>query len=124
MLIRLILIWAACIWAVFSAFEQRVSAGTLDLVKKRGFLVCGSNPGLAGFGLPDDKGNWSGFDIDFCRAIAAAIFDDATKVKYFPLVGKDRFTALQSGEIDVLSRNTTWTLSREAGQGFIFAGIT
>src|SRR5665213_2908044 len=76
---------------------------TLDQVKKRGFLICGSNPGLAGFGLPDDKGNWTGFDIDFCRAIAAAIFDDPTKIKFIPLNAKDRFTALQSGEIDVLS---------------------
>jgi general L-amino acid transport system substrate-binding protein len=99
-------------------------AGTLDQVKKRGFLVCGSNPGLAGFGLPDDKGNWTGFDIDFCRAVAAAIFNDASKVKFIPLTGKDRFTALQSGEVDVLARNTTWTQSREAGQGFLFAGVT
>lgn len=99
------------------------SAGTLDQVKKRGFLTCGSSPGLAGFGLPDDSGKWTGLDIDFCRAIAAAIFDDAGKVKFLPLGSKDRFTALQSGEVDVLSRNTTWTLSRETGQGFLFAGI-
>ncbi|ACB95234.1 amino acid ABC transporter substrate-binding protein [Beijerinckia indica] len=99
-------------------------AGTLDEVKGRGFLNCGSNPGLAGFGLPDDKGQWVGFDIDFCRAVAAAIFDDPTKVKFLPLSGKDRFTALQSGEIDILSRNTTWTQSREVGQGFLFTGIT
>jgi general L-amino acid transport system substrate-binding protein len=98
--------------------------GTLDQVKKRGFLLCGSNPGLAGFGLPDDNGNWTGFDIDFCRAIAAAIFDDPNRVKFIPLTSKDRFTALQSGEVDVLARNTTWTLSRETGQGFLFAGIT
>src|ERR1700752_2249854 len=89
------------------------SAGTLDQVKQRGSLACGSNPGLAGFGLPDDKGQWKGFDVDLCRAIAAAIFNDPTKVKFIPLTAKDRFTALQSGEIDVLSRNTTWTLSRD-----------
>ena len=100
------------------------SAATLDQVKKRGILVCGSNPGLAGFGLPDDKGNWTGFDIDFCRAVSAAIFNDPGKVKFIALTGKDRFTALQSGEIDILSRNTTWTQSREVGQGFLFAGIT
>jgi len=100
------------------------SAGTLDVVKGRGFLNCGSNPGLAGFGLPDDKGQWQGFDIDFCRAVAAAIFDDPTKVKFLPLSSKDRFTALQSGEIDLLVRNTSWTLSREVGQGFLFTGIT
>ncbi len=93
-------------------------------MKSRGVLLCGSSPGLAGFGLPDDKGAWVGFDIDFCRAIAAAIFNDAHKVKFIPLTAKDRFTALQSGEIDVLSRNTTWTLSRETGQGFLFPGVT
>jgi general L-amino acid transport system substrate-binding protein len=100
------------------------AVGTLDQVKARGYLQCGSNTGLAGFGLPDDKGNWTGVDIDFCRAIAAAIFDDPTKVKFIPLTAKDRFTALQSGEIDVLAHNTTWTLSREAGQGLLFTGIT
>jgi general L-amino acid transport system substrate-binding protein len=99
-------------------------AGTLDQVQKRGFLICGSNPGVAGFGLPDDKGEWTGFDIDFCRAVAAAIFNDPTKVKFIPLSSKDRFTALQSGEVDVLARNTTWTISRETGQGFLFVGVT
>ncbi len=97
---------------------------TLDAVKKRGELVCGSNPGIAGFGLPDDKGQWKGFDIEFCRAIAATIFNDANKVRFTPLSAKDRFTALQSGEIDVLSRNTTWTQSREVGQGFLFGAVT
>jgi general L-amino acid transport system substrate-binding protein len=98
-------------------------ADTLDETRRRGFLVCGVNTGLAGFGLPDDHGAWRGFDIDYCRAVAAAIFDDPDKVKFIPLSGKDRFTALQSGEVDVLSRNTTWTQSREAGQGLLFAGI-
>lgn len=101
------------------------SAGpTIDTVKKRGQLVCGVNPGVAGFGLPDDKGQWTGFDVDFCRAIAAAIFNDPTKIRFVPLTAKDRFTALQSGEIDVLSRNTTWTQSREVGQGFEFGAVT
>jgi general L-amino acid transport system substrate-binding protein len=104
--------------------QSAAQAGTLDQVQKRGALICGSNPGVAGFGLPDDKGGWTGFDVDFCRALAAAIFNDATKVKFIPLSGKDRFTALQSGEVDVLSRNTTWTISRETGQGFLFAGVT
>jgi general L-amino acid transport system substrate-binding protein len=99
-------------------------AGTLESVKARGHLVCGSNVGLAGFGLQDDHGTWMGFDIDFCRAVAAAIFGDASKVQFVPLTSKDRFTALQSGEIDLLARNTTWTLSREAGQGLLFAAIT
>ncbi len=117
--------WKILLLAVAACCASATAgAGTLDRVKQRGFLVCGSNTGLAGFGLPDDKGNWTGLDTDFCRAVAAAIFDDITKVKYIPLSGKDRFTALQSGEVDLLSRNTTWTLSREAGQGFIFAGIT
>lgn len=97
---------------------------TLDQVKKRGQLVCGVNPGIAGFGLPDDKGNWTGFDIDFCRAVASAIFNDPTKIRFVPLTAKDRFTALQSGEIDILSRNTTYTQSREVGQGLEFGAIT
>ena len=98
-------------------------ADTLDQVSARGALVCGVNTGLAGFGLPDNRGFWRGFDIDYCRAVAAAIFDDPQKVRFIPLSGKDRFTALQSGEIDLLSRNTTWTQSREAGQGLLFAGV-
>ena len=98
-------------------------AGTLDQIKKRGFLTCGSNPGLAGFGLPDGNGHWAGLDVDFCRAIAAAIFNDAGKVRFIPLTAKDRFAALQSGAVDVLANNTTWTLSRETGQGSLFAGV-
>jgi general L-amino acid transport system substrate-binding protein len=99
------------------------SAGTLDQVKQRGSLACGSNPGLAGFGIPDNQGQWSGFDVDLCRAIAAAIFNDPTKVKFVPLTATNRFTALQSGEIDVLIRNGTWTLSRETDLGLLFAGV-
>ena len=99
-------------------------AATVDQVKSRGYLLCGSNPGLPGFGLPDDKGNWTGFDIDFCRAIASTIFNDPTKVRFVPLTAKDRFTALQSGEIDILARNTTWTQSREVAQGFLFPAVT
>ncbi len=78
------------------------SAQTLKQVKDRGQLICGSSTGLAGFGVPDDKGDWSGLDVDYCRAVAAAIFGDATKVKFVPLTAKERFTALQSGEVDVL----------------------
>ena len=84
-------------------------AQTLKTVKERGSLLCGVSQGIAGFSLPDDKGNWSGIDVEFCRAIAAAIFNDASKVKFVPLSSKDRFTALQSNAIDVLSRNSTWT---------------
>lgn len=99
-------------------------AETLKTVKDRGMLACGVSQGLPGFSNPDDKGNWTGLDVDVCRAIAAAIFNDPTKVKYVPLSAKDRFTALQSGEIDVLSRNTTWTLSRDTSLGANFAGVT
>ena len=81
-------------------------------------IVCGVHEGLPGFGLPDEKGNWSGLDVDFCRAYAAAIFSDPTKVKFRPLNAKDRFTALQSGEVDVLTRNPTWTMSRKTTLGF------
>lgn len=105
------------------ALGLSASAGTLDQVKQKGFLACGSNTGLAGFGLPDDKGVWAGLDVEFCRAVAAAIFNDPGKVKFIPLTAKDRFTALQSGEIDVLSRNGTWTQSREADLGLLFAGV-
>ena len=97
---------------------------TLDLVKARGQLNCGVNTGLAGFSQPNDKGDWQGLDVDVCRAIAAAIFKDATKVKYVPLTAKERFTALQSGEVDLLSRNTTWTMSRDTTLGLSFAGVT
>jgi general L-amino acid transport system substrate-binding protein len=105
------------------ALSSEAQASTLDQVKERGYVICGSNPGLPGFGLPDDNGNWTGFDVDFCRAVAAAIFDDPSKVKFIPLTAKDRFTALQSGGVDILAHNTTWTLSREAGQGLLFTGI-
>ena len=99
------------------------SAGTLENVKQKGFLQCGSNTSLAGFGLPDAQGNWTGLDVDYCRAIAAAVFGDPTKVKFTPLAAKDRFTALQSGEVDVLIRNTTWTLSRDTTNGASFGAV-
>jgi general L-amino acid transport system substrate-binding protein len=97
------------------------TAQTLKKVKDRGSLICGVSQGLPGFSNPDDKGAWTGLDVDFCRAIAAAVFNDPTKVKYTPLSSKDRFEPLKTGEIDVLSRNTTWTLSRDAL--FNFAGV-
>ena len=96
---------------------------TLDTVKQRGSLTCGVNIGLAGFSQPDDKGNWTGLDVDYCKAIAAAVLGDANKVKYVPTTAKERFTALQSGEIDVLIRNTTWTTARDSSLGLIFAGV-
>ncbi len=106
------------------ALPQAASAQqTLKTVKERGALSCGVSQGLPGFSSPDDKGVWTGLDVDLCRAIAAAIFDDPNKVKYLPLSAKDRFTALQSSEIDILSRNTTWTLSRDTSLGLNFAGV-
>jgi len=107
--------------AVFTV--QSASAQTLKQVKDRGILNCGSNTGLAGFGLPDAQGKWTGLDVDTCRAIAAAVLGDASKIKFVPLSAKDRFTALQSGEVDVLARNTTWTSSRDTQLGLNFAGV-
>ena len=99
------------------------SAGTLDDVKKKGFLQCGVSQGNPGFSNPDTKGNWTGLDVDICRAVAAAIFGDAEKVKYTPTSAKERFTALQSGEVDVLSRTTTWTLVSDTALGLNWAGV-
>jgi general L-amino acid transport system substrate-binding protein len=96
---------------------------TLNNVKQKGFLQCGANTGLAGFGVPDAQGNWTGFDVDYCRALAAAIFGDPTKVRFTPLAAKDRFTALQSGEVDVLIRNTTVTMSRDTTLGLDFPAV-
>ena len=110
--------------AAFGVMASAASAGTLDDVKAKGFVQCGVNTALAGFSAPDDKGEWTGLDVDFCRAVAAAIFGDGTKVKFTPLSAKDRFTALQSGEVDILSRNTTWTISRDTALGLNFAGVT
>src|SRR6201998_1427949 len=103
---------------------QAASAQTLKAVKDAGMVASGGSQGLPGFSSPDDRGNWTGIDVDVCRAIAAAIFNDPSKVKFVPLSAKDRFTALQSGEIDVLSRNTTWTLSRDTTLGANFTGVT
>ncbi|MCI5077036.1 amino acid ABC transporter substrate-binding protein [Oricola sp.] len=99
------------------------SAATLDDVKAKGFVQCGVSQGLPGFSNPDADGNWSGLDVDFCRAVAAAIFGDGDAVKFTPLSAKERFTALQSGETDLLSRNTTWTMSRDTQLGLNFAGV-
>jgi general L-amino acid transport system substrate-binding protein len=99
------------------------SAATLDDVKAKGFIQCGVSTGLAGFSNPNDAGDWSGLDVDLCRAVAAAIFNDPKAVKFSPLSAKERFTALQSGEIDILSRNTTWTMNRDTAQGLVFAGV-
>jgi len=105
-----------------SGFAQ--AGATLDAVKKKGFVQCGISDGLPGFSYADAKGNYLGIDVDVCRAVAAAVFGDASKVKFSPLTAKERFTALQSGEVDVLSRNTTWTSSRDSAMGLNFAGVT
>jgi general L-amino acid transport system substrate-binding protein len=98
-------------------------AATLDDVKAKGTLNCGVSQGLIGFSNPDSSNNWSGLDVDFCKAVAAAVLGDATKVNYVPLSAKERFTALQSGTIDVLSRNSTWTMGRDTTLGLSFAGV-
>ena len=96
---------------------------TLEAVKARGQLVCGTNTGLAGFAAPDAQGNWQGFDVDVCKALAAAIFGDATKVEYIPTTSADRFEQLASGKIDVLVRNSTWTYSRDTDLKLNFVGV-
>jgi len=97
---------------------------TLDAIKQRGEVVCGVNTGLAGFSAADSQGNWTGLDVDICKAIAAAVLGDAKKVKWVPLNAQQRFTALQSGEVDVLSRNTTFTLTRDASLGLNITAVT
>lgn len=101
-----------------------VFAKTLEEVQKRGYLQCGVSQRLPGFSYPDDSGKWVGLDVDMCRAVAAAIFKDSSKVRFIPLSTTDRFTALQSGEIDILSRNTTWNFTRDASLGFEFTNVT
>ena len=109
--------------AAIAVAASAASAQTLNTIKSRGMLNCGANGSIAGFGLPDAQGNWTGLDVDYCRALAAAIFNDPTKVKFVALTAKDRFTALQSGDVDVLVRNTTWTSSRDTSLGLNFTGV-
>jgi general L-amino acid transport system substrate-binding protein len=107
------------------AFVGAAHAGkTLDAIKQRGQLVCGVNPSLPGFSAADSQGNWTGLDVDVCKAIAATVLNDASKIKWVPLNASQRFAALQSGEVDILSRNTTWTLTRDASLGLHFTGTT
>jgi general L-amino acid transport system substrate-binding protein len=100
-----------------------LAQSTLDNVRSKGYVQCGVNTGLAGFSLPDSKGVWRGIDVDVCRAIAAAVLGDAHKVRYTPLTSQQRFTAIQSGEVDILARNTTWTLARDSSLGLNFVGV-
>jgi general L-amino acid transport system substrate-binding protein len=109
--------------AALAVVATGASASTLEEVRSKGYVQCGVHTGLIGFAAPNDEGEWEGFDVDVCRAVAAAIFGDAEAVQYTPTNATERFTALQSGEIDMLSRNTTWTLSRDTSLGFNFAGV-
>jgi general L-amino acid transport system substrate-binding protein len=118
--------WATTAAAAAMAACCAVAAhagSTFDKVKQAGQIVCGVNTGLAGFAMPDSQGHYTGLDVDICRALAAALFGDATKVKYVPLTAQQRFTALQSGEVDLLSRNTTWTLQRDTDLGLNFTAV-
>src|SRR5690606_15222598 len=116
---------AAATTAMIGLTSGVAQAGaTLDAIKQRGAVRCGVNTGLAGFSIADSQGKWTGLDADFCRTFAAAVLGDANKVEFVPLSAQQRFTALQSGEVDVLSRNTTWTLTRDASLGLVFAGVT
>ena len=116
--------WIAAAVMLTAAISLPAHAGkTLDTMKQRGALVCGVNAALAGFSAADSQGNWTGLDVDVCKALAAAVLGDAAKVKWVP-PPRRRFTALQSGEVDILSRNTTWTLTRDASLGLDFTGVT
>lgn len=115
---------AGMIGAMSCASAAPGTAGTLETVRQRGFLQCGVSEGLFGFSERSEQGDWSGFDVDFCRSVAGAIFDDRSKVTFVPLSAGERFEALRANRVDLLSRNSTWTLEREAGLGLAFAGIT
>ncbi len=106
-----------------AALAQAPAGATLARIKERGHILCGASQGVPGFSQPDNAGVWRGFDTDFCRALAAAIFDDPDKARYLPLASKDRLISLQAGNIDVLSRTTTWSIGRELGQGLAFTAI-
>ena len=115
---------ACCLSIGSVGLSTGLAAQTLDAIKQRGTLLCGVSQGVLGFSSRSERGEWGGLDVDFCRALAAAIFDDAGKVQFEPLSANDRFAALKSKKIDVLSRNSTWTMSREAELGLAFAGVT
>ena len=111
--------------AVLVASQSASEAGsTLNGVRSRGYVQCGTNTNMAGFSQIDQSGQWHGLDADLCRAVAAAVLGDATKEKYTPLTAQQRFTALQSGEVDMLARDTTWTLTRDAALGLSFTVTT
>jgi general L-amino acid transport system substrate-binding protein len=111
------------LWLGIALAQTAFAQSTLDAVRSKGFVQCGVNTGVPGFSAPDSKGEWRGIDVDICRAVAAAVCGDATKVRYTPLTAQQRFTALQSGEVDILSRNTTWTITRDTSLGLNFIGV-
>ena len=116
-------IFIAVLFAGLASGGAQAADSTLEIVKKRGHLKCGVSQGLPGFSNPDDKGNWTGIDVDLCRAVAAAIFGDQKKAKFVPLSAKERFTAIQSGEVDIIARNTTWSMHRDTALGVDFRAI-
>ena len=122
-MLRIVLFLAGLFGAMLIFSANVIAATTLQAVQKNGYVKCGVNTGLPGFSSADKNGNWTGLDVDFCRAVAAAVLGDANKVRYIPLTAKERFTAIQSGEVDLLSRNTTWTLTRDSSLGINFTGI-
>src|ERR1700753_2477073 len=109
----------AAVAIVYEFYDTR----TLKRTVRRGEVLCGVNRGLPGFSAPDDKGNWTGFDVDFCRAVAAAIFDDPSKAKFVPLDANERFRELQNRKVDILSRNSTWSMSRETSYDLYFPAV-
>src|SRR5215470_5967425 len=111
------ILWMGTLVLVLVRPESAPAGATAAAAVKRGFVQCGVSTGLAGFSQPDSNGEWRGIDVDLCRAVAAALLGDARKARYTPLTAQQRFTALQSGEVDILSRNTTWTLTRDTGLG-------
>ncbi len=113
----------AVLVAVCAIVYEFYDTRTLKRTVRRGEVLCGVNKGLPGFSIPDDKGNWTGFDVDFCRAVAAAIFDDPEKAKFVPLDANERFKELQSRKVDILSRNTTWNMSREQNYDLYFPAV-
>ena len=109
--------------AAIAITYERYDTKTLKRTVRRGEVLCGVNKGLPGFSIPDDKGDWTGFDVDFCRAVAAAIFDDPKKAKFIPLDASERFKELQNRKVDILSRNSTWSMSRETNYDLYFPAV-
>src|ERR1700755_729543 len=110
---------AAAVAVTYELYDTR----TLKRTVRRGEVLCGVNKGLPGFSIPDDKGNWTGFDVDFCRAVASAIFDDPNKAKFVPLDANERFKELQNRKVDILSRNSTWSMAREVNYDLYFPAV-